>query len=102
MINIYIYMYMHFLYAGSYRELADVLPESLSLLVRNWSILDNVLETLDMQQHTLGVLYVLLGKLHSVATANPEPMQIIELMREFVQRSNVDQLRYAVCPCNYI
>ncbi|XP_023161209.1 COP9 signalosome complex subunit 3 [Drosophila hydei] len=84
--------------AGSYRELADVLPESLSLLVRNWSILDNVLETLDMQQHTLGVLYVLLGKLHSVATANPEPMQIIELMREFVQRSNVDQLRYAVCP----
>ncbi|EDW17331.1 COP9 signalosome complex subunit 3 [Drosophila mojavensis] len=84
--------------AGSYRELADELPESLSLLVRNWSILDNVLETLDMQQHTLGVLYVLLGKLHSAATANPEPMQIIELMREFVQRSNLDQLRYAVCP----
>ncbi|XP_064542583.1 COP9 signalosome complex subunit 3 [Drosophila montana] len=84
--------------AGSYRELADELPESLSLLVRNWSILDNVLETLDMQQHTLGVLYVLLGKLHSAATANPEPVQIIQLMREFVQRSNVEQLRFAVCP----
>lgn len=85
--------------AGSYRELADELPESLPLLVRNWSILDNVLETLDMTQHTLGVLYVLLGKLHSAGTANPEPTQMIQLMREFVQRSNVDQLRYAVCPC---
>ncbi|KAH8366124.1 hypothetical protein KR093_009332 [Drosophila rubida] len=85
--------------AGNYRELADELPESLSLLVRNWSILDNVLETLDMQQHTLGVLYVLLGKLHSVASANPEPAQIIQLMRDFVQRSNADQLRFAVCPC---
>ncbi|KAH8302766.1 hypothetical protein KR044_010644 [Drosophila immigrans] len=84
--------------AGNYRELADELPESLSLLVRNWSILDNVLETLDMQQHTLGVLYVMLGKLHSVASANPEPAQIIQLMRDFVQRSNADQLRFAVCP----
>ncbi|ALC43544.1 CSN3 [Drosophila busckii] len=84
--------------AGSYRELADELPESLSLLVRNWSILDNVLETLDMQQHTLGVLYVLLGKLHSAGTANPEPVQIIQLMRDLVQRCNVEQLRFAVCP----
>ncbi|KAM8710826.1 hypothetical protein ACLKA7_017453 [Drosophila subpalustris] len=83
---------------GNYRELADELPESLSLLVRNWSILDNVLETLDMQQHTLGVLYVILGKLHSVASSNPEPAQIIQLMRDFVQRSNTEQLRFAVCP----
>ncbi|EDV95814.1 COP9 signalosome complex subunit 3 [Drosophila grimshawi] len=84
--------------AGNYRELADELPESLSLLVRNWSILDNVLETLDMQQHTLGVLYVLLGKLHSAGTANPDSTQIIQLMRDFMQRCNVDQLRFAVCP----
>ncbi|KAH8322091.1 hypothetical protein KR059_002682 [Drosophila kikkawai] len=83
--------------SGNYRELADELPESLSLLARNWSILDNVLETLDMQQHTLGVLYVLLAKLHSAGTANPEPVQLIQLMRDFVQRNNVDQLRFAVC-----
>lgn len=85
--------------AGSYRELADELPESLSLLARNWSILDNVLETLDMQQHTLGVLYVLLAKLHSAGTANPEPVQLIQLMRDFVQRNNAEQLRFAVCAC---
>ncbi|KAH8379271.1 hypothetical protein KR009_003968 [Drosophila setifemur] len=83
--------------AGKYRELADELPESLSLLARNWSILDNVLETLDVQQHTLAVLYVLLAKLHSSAAANPEPMQLIQLMRDFVQRNNVEQLRFAVC-----
>ncbi|XP_030385340.1 COP9 signalosome complex subunit 3 [Scaptodrosophila lebanonensis] len=81
----------------SYRELADELPESLSLLVRNWSILDNVLETLDMQQHSLGVLYVLLAKLHSTTAANPEPTQIITLMRDFVNRGNVEQLRFAIC-----
>lgn len=86
-------------FAASYRELADELPESLSLLARNWSILDNVLETLDMQQHTLGVLYVLLAKLHSSSTANPEPVQLIHLMRDFVQRNNTDQLRFAVCAC---
>ncbi|EDW79319.1 uncharacterized protein Dwil_GK13507 [Drosophila willistoni] len=83
--------------ACSYRELADELAESLSLLIRNWSILDNVLETLDIQQHTLGVLYVLLAKLHSAPTANPEPAQIIQLMRDFLQRSSVEQLRFAVC-----
>ncbi|BFF97415.1 COP9 signalosome complex subunit 3 [Drosophila madeirensis] len=83
--------------SGSFRELADDLPESVSLLARNWSILDNVLETLDVQQHTLGVLYVLLAKLHSAATANPEPVQIIQLMRDFVQRNNVEQLRFAIC-----
>ncbi|XP_043648697.1 COP9 signalosome complex subunit 3 [Drosophila teissieri] len=83
--------------SGSYRELAEELPESLSLLARNWSILDNVLETLDVQQHSLGVLYVLLAKLHSASTANPEPVQLIQLMRDFVQRNNNDQLRFAVC-----
>ncbi|XP_026845309.1 COP9 signalosome complex subunit 3 isoform X2 [Drosophila persimilis] len=83
--------------SGSFRELADDLPESVSLLARNWSILDNVLETLDVQQHTLGVLYVLLAKLHSAATANPEPVQIIQLMRDFVHRNNVEQLRFAIC-----
>ncbi|KAI8040438.1 hypothetical protein M5D96_006381 [Drosophila gunungcola] len=83
--------------SGSYRELAEELPETLSLLARNWSILDNVLETLDMQQHSLGVLYVLLAKLHSASTANPEPVQLILLMRDFVQRNNAEQLRFAVC-----
>ncbi|XP_022222283.1 COP9 signalosome complex subunit 3 isoform X1 [Drosophila obscura] len=83
--------------SGSFRELADDLPDSVSLLARNWSILDNVLETLDVQQHTLGVLYVLLAKLHSAATANPEPVQIIQLMRDFVHRNNVEQLRFAIC-----
>jgi len=86
---------------GSYRELAEELPESLSLLARNWSILDNVLETLDMQQHSLGVLYVLLAKLHSASTANPEPVQLIQLMRDFVQRNTVEQLRFAVCACGF-
>jgi COP9 signalosome complex subunit 3 len=49
-------------FSGNYRELVDYLNESTELLSKNTTILDNVLETLDLQQHSLGVLYVLVVK----------------------------------------
>lgn len=51
-----------FLFLENFAELIRYLNKSIDLLAKNWSILDNVLETLDMQQHTLGYLYVLLAK----------------------------------------
>ncbi len=47
---------------GNYRELIDYLNGSTELLAKNGNILDNVLETLDNHQHSLGVLYVLVAK----------------------------------------
>ena len=48
--------------SGNFRELVEYLNEATELLSKNGSILDNVLETLDVQQHSLGVLYVLVVK----------------------------------------
>lgn len=47
---------------GNYRELTEYLNVSIELLSKNSNILENVLETLDIQQHSLGVLYVLVAK----------------------------------------
>lgn len=47
---------------GNYRELIEYLNGTSDLLAKNGNILDNVLETLDVQQHSLGVLYVLVAK----------------------------------------
>lgn len=54
---------------GAYEELAANLLDSVEILTKNWSILDNVLETLDIQQHSLGVLYVLIAKFNSLAVS---------------------------------
>lgn len=51
---------------GNFRELVDHLNESTELLAKNINILDNVLETLDYQQHSLGVLYILVAKVSEV------------------------------------
>lgn len=51
-----------FFFVGNYRELIEYLNGTSDLLAKNGNILDNVLETLDVQQHSLGVLYVLVAK----------------------------------------
>ena len=43
---------------GNFHELADYLSKSMEMLDRNSGQLSNVLETLDIQQHSLGVLAV--------------------------------------------
>jgi hypothetical protein len=55
---------------GSFRELCDYLIESSDLLAKNTNILDNVLETLDIQQHSLGVLFVLVAKFSEFLVSN--------------------------------
>lgn len=52
----------------------EYLLESTELLAKNGNILDNVLETLDIQQHSLGVLFVLVVKFS-------EPNVSIEICR---------------------
>ena len=43
---------------GNFHELSDFLAKSMDMLDRNSGQLANVLETLDIQQHSLGVLAV--------------------------------------------
>lgn len=55
-----------FWFSGSFRELVEYLNDSTELLSKNSNILDNVLETLDVQQHSLGVLYILVAKISEI------------------------------------
>ena len=43
---------------GNFNELNEFLQKNMEILVRNPAHLSNVLETLDVQQHSLGVLAV--------------------------------------------
>ena len=43
---------------GNFHELSEFLSKSMDMLDRNSGQLANVLETLDLQQHSLGVLAV--------------------------------------------
>lgn len=47
---------------GNIRELCDIIHKSEEVLLRNSAHLNTVLETLDVQQHSLGVLAVLVAK----------------------------------------
>lgn len=61
---------------GNYRELIEYLNGTSDLLAKNGNILDNVLETLDVQQHSLGVLYVLVAKFTNLSVCWTTLMRI--------------------------
>lgn len=62
MIILYIYFNFAIAITGNLRELCEVIIKADEVLHRNCAHLNNVLETLDIQQHSLGVLAVLVAK----------------------------------------
>lgn len=92
---------------------------SKEILAKNTNYLDNVLETLDMQQHTIGVMFVIAAKFTHVTVRRPLPSlasrahfslallqgsptdseNIIKYVRDFVNQSNTDQIRLASGNC---
>jgi len=80
---------------GNLRELVEYLNESLELLSRNGNILDNVLETLDIQQHSLGVMFILLAKFSDAGQNLLDTDNVIKLMRNFTAFCNGEQVRLA-------
>ncbi|XP_055308668.1 COP9 signalosome complex subunit 3 [Sitodiplosis mosellana] len=80
---------------GNFRELIEYLNGTSDLLAKNGNILDNVLETVDVQQHSLGVLYVLVAKLTNLSNSSADGENVIKLVREFIQACNGEQVRHA-------
>ncbi|XP_074111572.1 COP9 signalosome subunit 3 [Cotesia typhae] len=82
---------------GNYRELCDILGKSHDTLTKNASLLDNVLETLDLQQHSLGILAVLCIKLNlSSGHTNSEANKLLfTQVQEFILGCNGEQVRFA-------
>jgi len=77
---------------GSFHELCDHLNKSQEVLVRNPVALDNVLESLDMQQHSMGYMAVLAAKIHNIDNNWDDLLSKIET---FVSQCNGEQVRYA-------
>ncbi|XP_015587854.1 COP9 signalosome complex subunit 3 [Cephus cinctus] len=84
---------------GNFRELCDVISKSTDVLMKNGQHLDNVLETLDLQQHSLGILAVLCVKfsLPSPSGArNPDAYKpLFNQVQEFILGCNGEQVRFA-------
>nr|CAG4641635.1 EOG090X04TU [Eurycercus lamellatus] len=88
---------------GSWRELYEFLNKSPELLMRNSENLDIVLDTLDPQLHSLGVLAVYMVKfmiLNQSAVQNqniqvPDPEVLIGQVGQFITVCNGEQIRFA-------
>ncbi|XP_012274298.1 COP9 signalosome complex subunit 3 [Orussus abietinus] len=84
---------------GYFRELCDVISKSTEVLVKNVQHLDIVLETLDLQQHSLGILAVLCAKFslsNSSGASTPNfHKHLFNQVREFILECNAEQIRFA-------
>jgi COP9 signalosome complex subunit 3 len=69
--------------------------------MKNGQHLDNVLETLDLQQHSLGVLAVLCVKFSLPApSATPDHHELLfAQVQEFITGCNGEQVRFAPDTC---
>lgn len=84
------------MFIGSLRELCEYLNKSSEVLSKNTQHLDNVLETLDIQQHSLGILAVLCTKFSVPATSQDNRFTQAQ---EFILNCNGEQIRYAPDTC---
>lgn len=79
---------------GNYRDLCDYLSKSNETLIKNGQHLDNVLETLDIQQHSLGVLAVLNAK-YNLPLVNATNESRFKQVKDFILNCNGEQIRLA-------
>lgn len=78
---------------GNFHELGDYLSKQTEMLVRNHSQLGNVFETLDMQQHSLGMLAILTAKLSQNTISDWESLYSHVVL--FITECNGEQIRYS-------
>ncbi|XP_022904101.1 COP9 signalosome complex subunit 3 isoform X2 [Onthophagus taurus] len=79
---------------GNYRELCEYLSKSNESLLKHGPHLDNVLETLDLQQHSLGFLAVLNAKFNLSCTGATQENKFNQA-QDFINGCNGEQIRLA-------
>ncbi|XP_014228372.1 COP9 signalosome complex subunit 3 [Trichogramma pretiosum] len=85
--------------AGDFKELVTLLPKHIEILTRNHQHLDNVLETLDLSHHTIGMLAVMYVKMNLFANSNNSTLEQFKLLlpqlQEFIHCCNKEQISFA-------
>ncbi|CAB3224909.1 unnamed protein product [Arctia plantaginis] len=82
--------------SGSFRELCDVIAKSDEVLQRNSAHLSTVLETLDIQQHSLGVLAVLVAKFTvQQGATDVDKSTMYQQIHDFITNCNGEQVRFS-------
>lgn len=88
---------------GNFRELSEIISKSTDVLIKNGQHLDNVLETLNLQEHSLGILAVLCVKF---SLPNPNGANnadaykpLFSQVQEFIIGCNGEQVRFASDIC---
>lgn len=90
-------------FIGNFRELSEIISKSTDVLIKNGQHLDNVLETLNLQEHSLGILAVLCVKF---SLPNPNGSNnadaykpLFSQVQEFIIGCNGEQVRFASDIC---
>lgn len=78
---------------GNFHELSEYLQKSMEMLVRNPNQLSNALETLDIQQHSLGVMAVLSAKLQQSTISDWD--DLFNRVAVFLTECNGEQIRHS-------
>ncbi|PZC82023.1 COP9 signalosome complex subunit 3 isoform X2 [Helicoverpa zea] len=81
--------------SGSFRELCEVIGKSDEVLQRNSAHLSTVLETLDIQQHSLGVLAVLVAKFSLAQGGDVDKSTMFKQIHDFLTNCNGEQVRFS-------
>ncbi|XP_013185554.1 COP9 signalosome complex subunit 3 [Amyelois transitella] len=82
--------------SGNFRDLCDIISKCDEVLQRNSAHLNTVLETLDIQQHSLGVLAVLVAKFStSQGASDVDKTTMIQQIQDFINNCNGEQVRFA-------
>lgn len=87
---------------ANFKELSNIVGKYNDVLVKNHQHLDNVLETLDLEFHTIGILAVLNAKLVHMLTTNLNLeifKPVLSQLQEFITSCNREHVKYVLELC---
>jgi COP9 signalosome complex subunit 3 len=75
---------------GSFDQLSEYISKNSEILSKNWTHLEDVMQTLDLQEHSLGIMAILCAKL---SQPNVENETLFIQIQEFIVGCNGEQIR---------
>lgn len=79
--------------AGNFNQLVDFINRNYETLMKHQNHLDNALATFDVQQHSLGILAILVVKFKLPSI--PDFDALFRQVKDFISTCNGEQVRYA-------